>query len=131
MLETNQTVPNTVIIILMGSMFSTNVLAYGSSSSSKKACAKPKFTQFTPEHLTAVKPQSEFSFFTSASTNPESIVVSVKKQPVDVVVSSINQGYSVVGTLPDALLSTYARINIKAKGINNCVGSDGWLLKIE
>lgn len=63
------------LIIL--TIFSTNLFAYGSSSSSKKR-VKPKFTQFTPPHLTAVAAQSEFSFQTSVLTNPDSIEVSVK-----------------------------------------------------
>jgi len=119
-----------LIIILMCSIFSTNILAYGSSSS-KKACSKPKFTQFTPAHLAIVAEQSEFSFLASASTNPESIKVSVKKQLVDVDIKKVNTGYSVTGSVPASLKNTYARVEIKATGTNNCNGSDGWLLKIE
>ena len=72
-----------LMIVFIFAIFSTNALAYGSSSS-KKACKKPKFTQFTPEHLAVVAPQSEFSFLASALTNPETIVVSVKKQAVKI-----------------------------------------------
>ena len=117
-----------LIAVIMFSTFSSHVLAYGSSSSSKKACTKPTFTLFTPIHLASVEPQSEFSFLASALTNPETIEVSVKKQPVDVVITKTNKSYSVVGTLPDSLQGTFARVNIKATGTNNCVGSDGWLL---
>lgn len=120
-----------LMVVFIFAIFSSNVLAYGSSSSSKKACKKPKFTQFTPAHLTVVVPQSEFSFLASASTNAETIVVSVKKQAVDVVISKTNKGYSVKGTLPASLQGTHARIDIKATGTNNCKGNDGWLLKIE
>lgn len=119
-----------IVVIFVLSIFSTNVLAYGTSSS-KKACAKPTFTQFTPAHLASVEPQSEFSFLASALTNPETMKVSVKKQPVDVVINKINRGYSVVGKLPESLQGTFARVNIKATGTNNCVGNDGWLLKIK
>jgi hypothetical protein len=117
------------LIIL--TIFSTNLFAYGSSSSSKKACKKPKFTQFTPPHLTAVAAQSEFSFQTSVLTNPDSIEVSVKKQPVEVTINKVNNAYIVSGRLPDMLKGTYARVKIDAKGTNNCKGSDGWLLNIE
>lgn len=120
-----------IVVVFMLSVFSTNVLAYGSSSSSKKACTKPAFTQFAPAHLASVEPQSEFSFLASALTNPETIEVSVKKQPVDVVINKINKGYSVVGMLPESLQGTFARVNIKATGTNKCMGNDGWLLKIE
>ncbi len=119
-----------LINVFILSAFSSQVLAYGSSSS-KKACSKPAFTQFTPAHLTNVKPQSDFSFLASSSTNPETIVVNVKKQPVDIVVNKINKGYSVTATLPASLQGTFARVDIKATGTNKCAGSDGWLLKIE
>jgi uncharacterized membrane protein len=120
-----------LIILFICSTISTHALAYGSSSSSKKACNKPKFTQFTPIHLAAIKPESEFSFLASALTAPETIVVSVKKQAVSVTINKTNKGYSITGKLPASLQSTYARIAITATGMNSCKGSDGWLLKID
>ena len=111
--------------------FNTNVSAYGSSSSSKKACKKPEFTKFTPVHLSEVVPESEFSFMASALTNPESIVVTIKKLSVDVSINQLNNGYSVSGNLPASLEGTYARVDINAKGTNNCKSNDGWLLNIE
>ncbi len=111
-------------------VFSTNVFAYGSSSSSKKACKKPKFSQFAPPHLSVVTPQSEFSFFASSSTNPESINVSIKKQSIETSINKIAGGYAVTGKLPASLQGSYARVNIKAKGSNNCPATDGWLLKL-
>jgi len=120
-----------LITVLILTVFSSNLLAYGSSSSSKKACNKPKFTQFTPPHLAVVAAQSEFSFQTSASTNPDSIEVSVKNQPVEITIDKVNNAYSVTGKLPASLKGTFARVQIEAKGTNNCKGSDGWLLNIE
>jgi hypothetical protein len=117
-------------MVLMLAVFSSNALAYGSSSS-KKACKKHKFTNFTPVHLSVVAPQSDFSFWASALSNPETIVVSVKKQTVDVEIKKANGGYSVTGKIPSSLQSTHARIDIKATGTNNCKANDGWLLKIE
>ena len=119
-----------LIVVLMVSFFCSNVFAYGSSSS-KKACAKPKLSQFSPIHLATVLPQSQFSFLASALSNPETIVVSVKKQLVDVEIKKINKGYSVQGVLPASLKNTYARVDIKVTGTNNCIANDGWLLKIE
>lgn len=120
-----------IIIILTLSVLSGNVLAYGSSSSSKKACKKPKFTQFTPPHLEIVTSQSEFSFRASRLTNPDSIRVRVKKQPVEVSITQINNAYLASGKLPASLKGVYARVEINAKGTNNCQGSDGWLLHIK
>ncbi len=118
-----------VLMLLTLTAFSTQALSYGGGGSSKK-CAKPKFSQFTPAHLSDVSSQSEFSFVTSASTNSSSIKVTVKKQAVDVTINKTNSGYFITGKLPESLNNTYARIAIQAKGTNNCAGGDGWLLKI-
>lgn len=115
----------------MLTVFSTSLWAYGSSSSSKKACKKPDLSQFTPAHLAIVAPQSEFSFKASVLTNPDSIQVNVKKQAVQVTVKQEGNAYLITGTLPAELQDTYARVNISATGTNGCKGSDGWLLKIE
>ena len=120
-----------LMTIFMLTVFSTNLLAYGSSSSSKKACKKPNISQFTPAHLAVVAPQSEFSFKVSALTNPESIQVSIKKQPVSVTVKKEGNAYLITGTLPATLQDTYGRVNINATGTNGCEATDGWLLKIE
>ena len=89
---------NKLMIVFVLTVFSSNLLAYGSSSSSKKACKKPKFTQFKPPHLDVVAPQSEFSFQASMLTNPDSIKVSVKKLPVEVTINKVNNAYSVSGS---------------------------------
>lgn len=120
-----------LLTVLMLTVFSANVFAYGSSSSSKTACKKPKMGQFTPADRAVVVAESEFSFITSALTNPESIEVSIKKQPVTVTITQEGNAYRVTGELPATLQDTYARVNIKATGTNGCKASDGWLLKIE
>lgn len=119
-------------ITLITLFFCNPLWAYGgSSSSSQKACKKPKFTHFTPAHLTTVESGTVFSLHASALTNPKSIVVSVKKQAVNVRIVKKNNGYKISGNLPHTLQNTYARINIKGTGSNNCKASDGWLLKIK
>ncbi|MGZ8136359.1 MAG: hypothetical protein ACXW1W_04555 [Methylococcaceae bacterium] len=121
---------NTLWILAL-TIASNNVWAYGGSSSSKKACAKPKFTEFTPANNAQVAANSTFSFVASAGTNPESIVVTVKGQPVEVTITPKNQVFEVTGKLPDTLKGDFARININADGPNQCKGSDGWLVKVE
>ena len=116
------------ILILM--IATSNVWVYGSSSSSKKACNKPKFSEFVPVNNAQVAAKSGFSFVASANTNPESIIVTVKDQPVAVTITPKNQGFQVKGTLPDTLTGSFARISITADGPNKCKGSDGWLVKI-
>lgn len=118
-------------MVFVFTLLSTSVLAYGGGSSEEKACDKPSFTEFTPAHLAVVSAQSEFSFLASALTNPKTIDVSVKKITVEVEIEETNMGYLVTGTLPESLQNTYARVSITATGTNNCMVSDGWLLKIE
>ncbi len=115
--------------ILMLMVATSNVWAYGSSSS-KKACNKPTFSEFTPANNAEVTAKSAFSFTASGNTNPESIIVTVKNQPVAVTVTPKKQGFQVAGTLPDTLKGSFARISITADGPNQCKGSDGWLVKI-
>ena len=108
---------------------STQVLAYGSSSSSK-SCVKPQFSAFTPPEKTKVAPKSNFSFVASATTNPKSIEVTIKQQAVDITVAPNSQGYLVSGTLPADLKGVMARISIDAKTQSQCQGGGGWLIKI-
>jgi len=106
-----------------------NVWAYGSSSGTK-ACSKPKFSEFSPVNNAEVAAKSAFSFLASAGTNPDSIHVTVKDQPVAVTITAKSPGFVVTGKLPENLKGTFARISISADGPNQCKGSDGWLVKI-
>jgi hypothetical protein len=115
--------------ILGLTLISTQVFAYGSSSSSK-SCTKPHFSDFTPADKAEVAPKSTFSFTASSDTNPKSITVDIKKQPVTITVTPKGQGYQVSGTLPADLKATTARINITAESPSSCKGSDGWLINI-
>lgn len=103
--------------------------AYGSSSS-KKACEKPKFSHFSPPDKSTTASRSEFTFNASANTQPDSIKVEIKEIPVKIQVSQNNPGYHVKGSLPESLVNTYARIAINAETVKGCKGSDGWLVNI-
>lgn len=112
-------------------MVSSNGWAYGSSSSTK-ACAKPKFTDFSPAENAEVAAGSIFSFNASENTHPNSIKVLVKGLPVDINVKVKSAGnYEISGVFPESLKETYARISIEADAESNCNGSGGWLVKIK
>jgi hypothetical protein len=116
------------ILVLM--LVTSNSWAYGGSSSSK-ACAKPKFTDFVPAENAEVTAGSKFSFTASANTYPGSIKVTVKGLPVTINVTPKNAGnFEVSGTLPESVKGSYARIAIDADAQNNCNGGGGWLVKI-
>jgi hypothetical protein len=111
-------------------MATSHVWAYGDGGGSKKACAKPKFSEFAPVNNAMVAAKSAFSFTASANTHPESIGVTIKDQPVAVTVTPKSQGFQVAGVLPATVTEGFARISISADGPNQCKGSDGWLVKI-
>ncbi len=116
------------ILILM--MVTGATWAYGSSSSSK-ACAKPKFSDFTPAENTEVAAGASFSFTASANTYPNTIKANIKGLPTTLKVTPVNEGgFQVSGKLPASLKGVYARIAITADGQSNCKGDGGWLVKI-
>jgi hypothetical protein len=118
-----------ILLVIGLSALSLNANAYGSSSSNK-ACKKPRFSGFSPPHLAKVKPQSEFSLLVSGKVISKSIKLSVKKEPIDIEISQQGSKYLVTGKLPASLENTHARISVTAKGTNQCKGSDGWLVNI-
>ena len=91
---------------------------------------KVNFSEFSPVNNSEVAPQSDFSFYASEATFPKSIKVTIKGQSIPVTVIEKQTGYKVSGKLPDTLKGAFAKINIDARGINQCEVSDGWLVKV-
>ena len=116
-----------VLIIL------ANVWAYGEAGSSGPGtgvCKKLNFSDFTPGNNSEVAPQSAFSFVASGMAYPNSIKVTIKGQSVPITVTPKGEGFKVTGNLPNTLRGAYAKINIDARGFNQCEVSDGWLVKV-
>jgi hypothetical protein len=109
-----------------------NVWAYGESGSGVDTglCKKLNFSDFTPVNSAEVAPQSAFSFFASGAAYPNSIKVTIKGQSVPVIVTPKKDGFQVTGKLPVSLKGAFAKINIEARGANQCEGSAGWLVKV-
>ncbi len=118
------------IFVLM--LVTSTTWAYGGGgSSSTKACAKPKFTDFVPAENAEVAAGSNFSFTASANTYPSSIKVTIKGLPATIKVTPKTVGtFEVSGSLPPSLKGTYARIAIEADAQSKCNGGGGWLVKI-
>ncbi len=99
-------------------------------------CAQVYFSGFAPSPFSAdknnvtVAPNSEFSFLASKPTNWPSITVKIKDQKVPVTVTTIANGYLVKGKIPATASGSYIRVEIFAKGPNDCDKADGWLLKV-
>jgi hypothetical protein len=116
-----------------------NVWAYDTSPYSPGSldpCTQVYFSAFKPTPFSAEKnnvevaPKSEFSFLASKTTNWPSITVKIKEEKVPVTVTTITNGYLVKGKLPASVKGRYIRLEIFAKGPNNCDKADGWLLKV-
>jgi len=120
------------ICVLMLMAVTGSVWAYGgSSTSSIKKCTQPKFKVFTPPDKSEVTANSSFSFKASAPTNPDSISVTIKGQPIAITITPTkNTGFDVAGTIPESAKGDFARINIEAEAMDGCKGSDGWLLSV-
>ena len=112
-------------------LVTSNSWAYGGGSSSSKACAKPKFTDFVPAENAEVTAGSDFSFTASKNTYPTTIKVNIKEQPATIKVDKKSDGtFAVSGSLPSSVKGAFARIAITADAQSNCKGAGGWLVKI-
>ena len=115
-----------VVLIIPG-----NVWAYGESGGGDTGiCKKLNFSDFTPGNSAEVAPQAAFSFFASGAAYPNSIKVTIKGQTVPITVTPKKDGFQVTGKLPHTVKGGFAKINIDARGVNQCEVSDGWLVKV-
>ncbi len=122
---------NCIWIFVLMLVTNTSWAYGGGGSSSTKACAKPKFTDFVPAENAEVAAGSNFSFTASANTYPSSIKVTIKGLPAIIKVTPKTVGtFEVSGSLPTSLKGTYARIAIEADAQSKCNGGGGWLVKI-
>ena len=122
---------NCIWIFVLMLVTNTSWAYGGGGSSSTKACAKPKFTDFVPAENAEIAAGSNFSFTASANTYPSSIKVTIKGLPATIKVTPKTVGtFEVSGSLPTSLKGTYARIAIEADAQSKCNGGGGWLVKI-
>lgn len=119
----------TIFLFFMLTIFTETVFAYGADADMAE-CKKPKFRKFMPPHKSEVAPGTEISFHVTHVVESQSIKVTAKKIPVEIVVEDKNAFYLVKGKLPESLQGTYARISVRAGAEPSCDVRDGWLLKI-
>jgi hypothetical protein len=94
-------------------------------------CLKAHLSKFMPPHMATVRPEAEFSFVAFNIDDPEQLVVTVKKIPVEVNAEFKDPYYLVKGKLPASLVNTVARVNVKVDAkSSHCEAENGWLLKI-
>lgn len=115
-----------IVLIIPG-----NVWAYGDGGSGGAGfCKQMTFSEFKPANTAEVAPQSAFSFFASGATFPNTIKVTIKGESVPVTVAPKRNGFEATGKLPDTIKGTFAKINIEARGANQCEVTGGWLVKV-
>jgi len=120
-----------LVITLILVVLSTHALAYGNSSSSKKACNKPTLTQIQPPPFSVMASQATFSFQTSNATDPDSIKVVANKFSINVDIKKLNSGYFISAALPASIQKKYVRVDVNASTTSRCSGVNGWLFKME
>lgn len=122
------------ILIVMTALFSGSAVA--ELQKDARTCIRPKFSKFTPSHLTEVAPGATISFVTNHTTSKYTIKVKVKGIEIDrkaLRITDKKSFYFVEFELPESLQNTYARIHLFAKAKvapKRCEHKDGWLLKI-
>ena len=132
---------NLLRLVVAASVYGTvgQVWAYDASpniSGGVDDCVNVIFSAFTPppfsvdKNNVAVAPNSEFSFLASKAALFPSITVKIKEEKVPITVTTINNGFLVKGKLPPSVKGSYIRLDIFAKGPNDCDKTDGWLLKV-
>jgi hypothetical protein len=118
-------------ILLTTLVFAQAALAETPAEETEKKCIKPKFRDFSPAHKAEVAPETEISFHVNRYADPLHIGASAKKIPMQVQIEDKQTFYYVTAKLPKELRDSYARIHIEAKSTEgDCVGVDGWLVKI-
>jgi hypothetical protein len=102
----------------------------------EKECHKPKFTDFTLTEYSADKlnetpAEAEFSLKVQAFANPETIKLTIKKQPLPFTLESNSSFHKIKAKIPAELSGKFARLDVSAKVIEGeCHEATGWLLKI-
>jgi hypothetical protein len=130
------TIKNTLQItgFLAALMLADSAVAY-TDKEPEEICKDPKFKGFNlPIYNAAEKkevpPEAELSFTVSGWTNPETLVVTAKNQPLELSIENKNIFYRIKAKLPPSLNGKFVRINASARAVLGCKGEDGWLLKV-
>ena len=115
-------------------LFNGAAVAY-SPEELEQTCKKPHFTDFNlteykaPDN-TEIPPESEFIIKISAWTDPSTIKLTAKKQPLPFTVESNSTFHKVKAKLPASLNGSFVRIEVGAKAVLGCGDKDGWLVKV-
>ena len=121
------------ILCLSSLLFSFSAMAVTPAEDEmEKDCKKPKFRDFAPVQLTEVAPGAPISFHISRGADPHSVITQVKGQKVEVSVKNKTTFLLATANVPADMEEGFARVHVAARAEDgNCLGQDGWLLKIK
>ncbi|PPD32060.1 MAG: hypothetical protein CTY19_11900 [Methylomonas sp.] len=120
------------VFLLTSLVFNQTAFAETPAEEAEKKCVKPKFRDFTPAHQAEATPGSDIIFHINRHADPLHVKATAKNLPIPIKVVDKKTFYYVSGKLPAELQDGFARIHVEAKGNEgDCIGQDGWLLKIK
>lgn len=125
-------VKSAVAVFLLGSSVASYAYSVGEV---EDICKKPKIYDFSlpvyqePEK-TEVAPKSDFSFSLSAWTNPDTIKLTIKDEPLEFTRESNSTLHKIRAKIPAKFTGQFARINITATAILGCYTKEGFLIKV-
>ncbi|MDD2865225.1 MAG: hypothetical protein PHC99_10970 [Methylococcales bacterium] len=121
-----------VAVVLLGS--GVNCYAY-SAGEVEELCKKPKIHDFSlpvyqePEKI-EVAPESDLSFSLSVWTNPDTIKLTIKDEPLEFTRESNTSIHKIRAKIPAKFTGQFARINITATAVLGCYTKEGFLIKV-
>ncbi len=129
--------------IIIYSFFLTAIFFTGSSyafevGGARHYCRPPQFRDFSPpervrnQPFVEVAPESEISVKAMGSIDPSTIRVFAKRIVLTPTVVDKKSFFQITAKLPAELRGGYARIDLIAQADKGeCMGKDGWLIKIK
>jgi hypothetical protein len=117
-------------------LFGSSVPGYAYSAGDvDEICKKPKIHEFSlptyqePEKI-EVAPESDLSFALSVWTNPETIKLTIKDEPLEFVRESSSTFHKIRAKIPAKFSGQFARINVTATAVLGCYTKEGFLIKV-
>lgn len=117
-------------------LLSSSVASYAYSAGEvEDVCKKPKIHDFSlptyhePEK-TEVAPESDLTFSLSVWTNPDTIKLTIKDEPLEFARESNSSVHKIHAKIPAKFTGQFARINITATAVLGCYTKEGFLIKI-
>lgn len=131
-MQVNSFVKTVSAFVLLGSSMTSYAYSAGDVD---EICKKPKIHEFSlptyqePEKI-EVAPESDLSFSLSVWTNPDTIKLTIKDEPLEFTRETNSSVHKVRAKIPAKFTGQFARINVTATAILGCYTKEGFLIKV-